>query len=116
LARKDSFNRRIERQNLAIDAGFTNAAGDELSILGAEIKDYDNFVLRGWYQKEDLSGAWRVKPLESETINFGLYFRIRITQEATRDDIEDQQAISGGNVCPHSERNRNLLFAKTEIG
>jgi len=52
LARNDSFHRRIERQNLAIDAGFTNASGDELSILGAEIKDYDNFVLRGWYQKK----------------------------------------------------------------
>jgi hypothetical protein len=66
LARKDSFNRRIERQNLAIDAGFTNAAGDELSILGAEIKDYDNFVLRGWYQKENLK--WR---LARQTVRVG---------------------------------------------
>jgi outer membrane protein assembly factor BamB len=42
-------------------------------------------VLRGWRQKKKTSGgASRVKPLESEIINFGLYFRIRITQEATQ--------------------------------
>ena len=41
----DLFEARVVRKDLAVDPGFTNAAGDQLGVLGAEIEDQYSFTV-----------------------------------------------------------------------
>src|SRR5882762_985031 len=48
LHRREGFARFLERYDLAIDAVFAHAPGDQLGDLGAEIDDED-FVVHWWW-------------------------------------------------------------------
>ncbi len=40
----DSVQRRVVGQQLAVDAAFAHAAGDQQAVLGAEVEDDDGFA------------------------------------------------------------------------
>ncbi len=57
LAGENFFDWSVKGQDFAIDAGLTNAAGYQLSVLRSEVKYYDGFVLSFRYQKRRPLGA-----------------------------------------------------------
>src|SRR5262245_25729266 len=56
IAPVNFFSRSIEGQNLAIHSGFTNAAGDQLSVLRSKVQ-YDDCFVRRHRQKKKTSAA-----------------------------------------------------------
>src|SRR5688572_4243336 len=66
LARDDSFDRSVERQDLAIYARLSNSPGYQLGVLRSKVQYDDSFVLIKRGQKENLGLAFCVKRFDGK--------------------------------------------------